>query len=130
MSRNPACRKNYSLVVCSKKIVGEILLFGSSLQGLTTEDTESTERELFTIQQREGDARLEGKVTTEDTDRKGAWMQSPGEWGGETTNLLQASLREFRFFSANPAFAGSSMPPNQSVSRHAPFFPSVLIRAI
>jgi hypothetical protein len=30
-------------------------------------------------------------------------MQSPGEWGGEKTNLLKASLREFRFFSANPA---------------------------
>jgi hypothetical protein len=29
-------------------------------------------------------------------------MQSPGEWGGEKINLLQASLREFRFFSANP----------------------------
>jgi GxxExxY protein len=29
-------------------------------------------------------------------------MQSPGEWGGEKTSFLQASLREFRFFSANP----------------------------
>jgi hypothetical protein len=50
-------------------------------------------------------------------------MQSPGEWGGETTNLLQASLREFRFFSANPASRGSSMPPKQSVNRHSPIFP-------
>jgi hypothetical protein len=30
----------------------------------TTEDTESTERELFTIQQRTGAARAEGKLTT------------------------------------------------------------------
>ena len=28
-------------------------------------------------------------------DGTGAWMQSPGEWGGEKISLLQASLREF-----------------------------------
>jgi hypothetical protein len=29
------------------------------------------------------------------TDKEGAWMQSPGEWGGEKTSLIQVSLREF-----------------------------------
>ena len=39
-------------------------------------------------------------------------MQSPGEWGGEKTNLLQASLREFRFFSANPALQDHPCHPS------------------
>jgi hypothetical protein len=61
---------------------------------------------------------------------------------GRRNNKHPASeLAEFRFFSANPAFAGSSMPAKQSVSsyiRIAPdlvlpipqFFPSVSLRAI
>jgi hypothetical protein len=68
-------------------------------------------------------------------------MQSPGDRGGEKTNLLQASLREFRFFYANPASLESSMPTKQSVSSHTPitpdlrlsinpFSPSVIISAI
>jgi hypothetical protein len=52
-------------------------------------------------------------------------MQSPSEWGGEKINLLQASLREFRFFLANPALRDHPCPCKQFTSGHAPFFPSV-----
>jgi len=41
-----------------RRKLGEDFYF--SLQGLTTEDTESTERELFAIKQRTDAARLEG----------------------------------------------------------------------
>jgi hypothetical protein len=57
------------------------------------------------------------------TDKEGAWMQSPGEWGGETTNLLQASLRGFRFFLANPALRDHPCRPiNLRIISH-PIFP-------